>query len=1103
MANPLSVAGSAVAVVSLGLRVTGGITEYIDALQSRDQYIASVRQKNDTLRKTLQVVEASLSRLQLQGDHQAAAQVVRECLDTSMKELKALEDLITELTVGDPSLPRRQSKLKTQGKKLMYPFSRPKLEQLGTRLGHINAALQLALQTLGLSISQLSTEKLVTLEAASHAMSTDLLMVQSEVSAIGNPIKDMHKTLSGFETRFESLEDLCKRLLESPAMPRSTPEATSNMITTQLISKPAVLRDMCDASGAREFYKSNQFPSIMNHGSAQTGMVSRYPGGRFSCVCRHLQHLQRNSSSWGAINVSFETITEKHLPGCPAGRMILDANRSQKINFTYTGLRKLLNSAIQLSFMMPSGAGGWSLGSNITIYPIVDSRTAPVFKLLTMVETAQGHLRDETKLTETLYPSVVSSILRLFQARKASPRAVDDENRSLVHYLIKCIRNLNLTHLEPLPSQAEPSVFLDLLQYLLANKAPANDYDDWGNTPISTMFTTYYYSAVTDPIYSAVTELILQNNTEGDVVCISGPPNPPAAATILDRSGRKYHAEPFVLLLHFLSSSTKLAEAYGCGPLSIAILSNSMEQVEYLVKNHPATLAERNLFGYTPLHLAADKPQFLRLLAKAADACVLNHSDNNSGMSPVEAALMLSRLKCRERENSSRMCRRCRCAECVVILLKADCSVPVSPRLSGTLSCASKRCSLKYIRHMKARRDRLKRLAIDNLSIAELEQLDLSAENVLDSLAPRAIHLLQKRGVSIPEALEVGPLPVYRNLQNFEYAELFFRVDFHDTDAWIDVDKASLESIPPQLTSFSTQGPSYLLWLGAHGAESCQFKSFDSPKNIFTALFLFFGIGPKLENVFSSSWNLPLGALPLSLEARKDWFRTVNSSVLSADIHDECRCLCSPTGCTPVTSLLKGAFAPMIWKRRFRNLGRGHGEESMRRPLISRMINPFIHYLEEFWAYFEVRHHTEALRYLTFELLGISHCCCQATDPVCDSPDEIEEKHGYELALLEELMHEFSGKLTKVLKDPSLSIDHITKFWTHTWVDRMTEVLDKLEGDNLTVDEKREAEEIGVVWKTLGPEPPESPTPEILDNPYDKSTIDHWMYEVYKIEAAC
>ncbi|KAK7227351.1 hypothetical protein V2G26_015354 [Clonostachys chloroleuca] len=919
MANPISVAGSAVAVVSLGLRVTGGITEYIDALHSRDQYIASVRQKNDTLRKTLQVVEASLSRLQLQGDHQAAAQVVRECLDTSMKELKALEDLITELTIGDPSLPRRQSKLKTQGKKLMYPFSRPKLEQLGTRLGHINAALQLALQTLGLSISQLSTEKLVTLEAASHAMSTDLLMVQSEVSAIGNPIKDMHKTLSGFETRFESLEDLCKRLLESPAMPRSTPEATPNMITSRLLSKPAVLRDMCDASGARNFYKPNQTPSTMNQGPAQTSsMVPRYPGGRFSCLCRHLQHLERKNSVWGTINVSVETITENHLPGCPAAQIVLDTNQSRKIRFTYTGLRNLLNSAVQLSFMIPSGAGGWSLSSNITIYPIVDSDTAPVFKLLTLVETAQIFMLDETKMTETLYPSVVNSILRLFQAKKASPRAVDNHNRSLVYYLIKCIKSMGSDHLRRFPSQAEPNVFLELLQYLLANKAPANDYDDWGDAPIASMFSFHYYAAITDPTYSAVTELILRSNPEGDVVCMSKRPNLPSPATILDRSGREYHAESFVLLLHFLSSSTRLAEAYGCGPLSIAILSNSMEQVEHLVKNHPATLAEENLFGYNPLHLAADKPQFLRLLAKAADARILNHSDGTR-ISPIEAALLLSGLRCRVQRNSQHMCRRCRCAESAVILLKADCSVLVSPRLNYVLKFASKRCILKYTRHMKARRDRLQRLAVDNLSTAELEQLELSAERVLDYFAPRAIQLLQNRGVSIPKALEIGtdsPLPVYQKLESFQHAELFFRVGFHDTDAWLDVDKAALRRIPTQLDSIRTQGPSYLHWLGAHGATSCQFKSFDSPKNILTALFLFFAIGPNIKYGFFSSWNFPEGTLPLSFEARKDWFHTVSASVLSADIHDECRCLCSPAGCTPITSFLKGAVKPKSWQHR-------------------------------------------------------------------------------------------------------------------------------------------------------------------------------------------
>lgn len=530
-----------------------------------------------------------------------------------------------------------------------------------------------------------------------------------------------------------------------------------------------------------------------------------------------------------------------------------------------------------------------------------------------------------------------------------------------------------------------------------------------------------------------------------------------------------------------------------------------MEQVEHLVKNHPATLAEENLFGYNPLHLAADKPQFLRLLAKAADARALNHTVE-TGISPIEAALLLSGLRCREQRESQRMCRRCRCAESAVILLKADCSVPVSAQLSYVLNFASKRCTLKYTRHMKARRDRLQRLAINNLSTAELEQLDLSAERALDSLAPRAIQLLQNRGVSIPEALEIDtdcPLPVYRKLDNFQHAELFFRAGFHDTDAWLDVDKAALRRIPSKLDRIRTQGPSYLHWLGAHGATSCQFKSFDSPKSIFTALFLFSAMGPNIKYGLFSSWDFSNGTLPLSLEARKDWFHTINAAVLSADIHDECRCLCSPAGCTPITSLLKGAVASQSWEYAVELLGGGAKKEMVRRPSIPGMIDPFIRYLEHFWAYLELRHYTEALRYLTFEVMGIQHCCCQNRVEDYKSLDELEDKYGFELALLEELLREFNGELTKILQDPNLSIVHITKFWAHTWVDRMTEVLEKLEGDSLTVDEKRGAEEIGVVWKPLGPEPPDPSTPEIPGNPYDRSTIDHWMYEVYKIEAAC
>ena len=148
MADPLSVAGLAFAVVSLGLQVTGGITDYFDALNSRDQDIASVRQQSDTLRKTLQVVETSISRLQ--RDHRAATAALRECLDSCKKELQVLESIVAKLVSCDQATTCRKNKIRNQGKKLLYPFNRPKLEQIATKLHYINATLQLALQTLGL-----------------------------------------------------------------------------------------------------------------------------------------------------------------------------------------------------------------------------------------------------------------------------------------------------------------------------------------------------------------------------------------------------------------------------------------------------------------------------------------------------------------------------------------------------------------------------------------------------------------------------------------------------------------------------------------------------------------------------------------------------------------------------------------------------------------------------------------------------------------------------------------------------------------------------------------------------------------------------------------
>ncbi|KAL7762719.1 hypothetical protein ACKLNR_009254 [Fusarium oxysporum f. sp. zingiberi] len=211
MADPLSVAGLALAVVSLGLQVTVSITDYFDTLKSRDQDIASIIQQNDTLRKTLQVIESSISRFQ--NDHRTATEALRQCLDSCTEELKTLESMVATLITDDQGTAGRKNKARNKGKRLLYPFHRPKLEQIATKLHHINANLQLGLQSLGLSVSHLGSEKLATLQATSQTISSDLLVVQSEVSAISTPIQGIQNTISQFETRFDGLENLLEQLL--------------------------------------------------------------------------------------------------------------------------------------------------------------------------------------------------------------------------------------------------------------------------------------------------------------------------------------------------------------------------------------------------------------------------------------------------------------------------------------------------------------------------------------------------------------------------------------------------------------------------------------------------------------------------------------------------------------------------------------------------------------------------------------------------------------------------------------------------------------------------------------------------------------------------
>jgi hypothetical protein len=556
-------------------------------------------------------------------------------------------------------------------------------------------------------------------------------------------------------------------------------------------------------------------------------------------------------------------------------------------------------------------------------------------------------------------------------------------------------------------------------------------------------------------------------------------------------------------------------------------LSNNLDEVKLLVANHPSTLSERNIFGHTPLHLAANKPSILRVLVEAADTALINQTDE-SDYSALEFAVSLSGLSC---EEHMWKCRRCRCAECAVILLKADCAIPVSSHLQIVLSNASERCKLRYVRYMKERRDRLKQLALNNLSRTDIESLGLESEHVLDSNAPEVTRLLKESDICVPAALVISrykwcsdPFSVYKELSSTDDADMFFRVGFRNTGSWYDYDDLRLLSISrdPNLP--------YLRWLTEHGGIYCHLP-FSSAKDIFGSRCIFEAIGSDIKNSWTrrcirldqsdeSGNNYSLIAPP-ALDREIAWLHEVHAAVFAANAVDACRCQCSPGGCTMLTFLLR-ELAPdynfVYEPRRFlhdsddlenstlNSTGSSEGIAIYGNPLLLLdLIDGLIIYLRHFSRHLQVWHHYATLRYITYTALGICHSCCGADqedrifdDDLNSVEDGVEDDQGHNLALLEDLLNEFEENVTSILEDPDKGIDDLINFWERTWVGRMSEVLDRLEGSDLPEDERRGAEEIGVVWNKLGPEPPGE-----MGNPYRNSTIEFWLYELRKIEEEC
>lgn len=150
MSDPFSIVASAAGLVGFGLKTCTAVTSYLDAIRSRSQEVERAKKESQTMHRLLTAIGISINKIS--SSHDSSISAVRACVETCKLDIAALETIVSE-SPGSPAVgqdSRVRLNMKEQGKKLMYPFHRSKLDKLQAQLARVTDSLQMALQAAGM-----------------------------------------------------------------------------------------------------------------------------------------------------------------------------------------------------------------------------------------------------------------------------------------------------------------------------------------------------------------------------------------------------------------------------------------------------------------------------------------------------------------------------------------------------------------------------------------------------------------------------------------------------------------------------------------------------------------------------------------------------------------------------------------------------------------------------------------------------------------------------------------------------------------------------------------------------------------------------------------
>jgi hypothetical protein len=398
----------------------------------------------------------------------------------------------------------------------------------------------------------------------------------------------------------------------------------------------------------------------------------------------------------------------------------------------------------------------------------------------------------------------------------------------------------------------------------------------------------------------------------------------------------------------------------------------------------------------------------------------------------------------------------CEHAGCIEILQPLlELGIPCDYHALGPCSIFAWTCDYAQrmiLKRLRAQRDILKYLATQHLSAESVSSLSITEDSTLDASAGRACSLLKSHGIYVPRILHV-PLSwqsVYREMRwghfQVDLLEMIWDNGFRDL------------SVDDIVYTDRCMDPSCMVWFLNHGIN------------------LDDTVATSRGPFFVAHLSAAAIAHFLLSKPQANWDKAELSELLLRFRHDgpadECHCPCSPIGCSPTKVLLHLVMQAQDYPPRdIRDFEKG---------LYSRM-NPapgaeIVRYLVR--AQMGQRNvntdfHGQMIRLCTFEKLELPHSCCtrprvvRRSGPYYGLSSPLKEEESLEMMeedrdlvrLLEDLTDEFVVQY-------SGSNCTLQEFIDVYWTQRMRDVLHELDMNAMTEEQRRAAEEAGVVWQS-------------------------------------